>query len=94
MPDQWPEVTKEAIKAGAKGGQSEEFLKGLITQGRDEKGQPRQMPAMWMDMIRRMVIQQLKAWSDIKYPADGIGPDIVVDVNGMKWKTADAFNEI
>ncbi|MHC4812629.1 MAG: hypothetical protein ACYTKC_16015 [Planctomycetota bacterium] len=93
-PDQWPEITAEAIKAGSKGGQAEGFWESMVKNGRNPDGTPREMPAMWMEMIRRMLIQQLKSWSDIKYPSHGIAPDIVVDVNGMQWKTEDAFDEV
>ncbi len=93
-PDQWPEITAEAIKSGSKGGQAEGFWDSMVKQGRNADGTVREMPAMWMDMIRRMVITQLKNWSDIKYPSHGIDPNIVVEVNGMKWKTDEAFNEV
>ena len=96
-PDQWPEITAEAIKASAQGSQTgnqASFWDAMVKQGRNADGTVKKMPAMWMEMIRRMVIQQLKKWSDIKYPSHGIDPDTVVDVNGLKWKTEDAFNEV
>ncbi len=93
-PDQWPAITAEAIKASSQGDQSEGFWKSMVKQGRNPDGTVREMPAMWMQMIRKMVIEQLKKWSDIKYPSHGIAPDIVVDVNGLQWKTDDAFNEV
>jgi len=93
-PDQWPQITAEAIRASSKGSQNEGFWESMVKQGRNADGTVRKMPAMWMEMIRRMVITQLKAWSDIKYPSHGIDPNVVVDVNGLQWKTDDAFNEV
>jgi hypothetical protein len=92
--DKWPAITKEAVKAGANGTDGDAFLKGLEKNSYDEKGNPRPMPKFWAEMIRKMLVGQLKKWSDIKYPADGLPPTIVLDVNGRKWKTAEAFDQV
>lgn len=93
-PDQWPEITAEAIKAASQGSSGKEFWEGLLKQGRDKDGKPREMPAFWMEMIRKMLVQQLKKWSDIKYPADGLKSDLVLTVNDRPWGTAEAFEQI
>jgi hypothetical protein len=93
-PDEWPAITAEAVKAGAQGSDGEQFWDGLKKNGRDEKGQAREMPAFWMDMIRKMLVGQLKKWSDIKYPADGLPAGVVLDVNGRRWSTDDAFAQV
>ena len=93
-PDEWPQITKEAVKAGANGTGGGNLLEGLIKNGRDENGKARQMPKFWAEMIRKMLVTQLKKWSDIKYPADGLPVEVVLDVNGRQWKTDDAFEQV
>lgn len=89
--ENWPAITAEAIKAGANGSDGEAFWEGLKKNSRGPDGEVKEMPAFWMDMIRKMLVTQLKKWSDIKFPADGLPDGIVLEVNGKQWKTPDAF---
>ena len=92
--DQWPEITAEAVKAGSNGTDGEAFWEGLKKNGRDDKGKAREMPVFWNGMIRKLLVTQLKKWSDIKYPADGLPPEVALEVNGRKWNTDDAFEQV
>ena len=92
--DKWPAITAEAIKAGANGSDGEQFWEGLKKNSRGEDGKAKEMPAFWLDMIRKMLVGQLKKWSDIKYPADGLPADVVLEVNGRRWHVKDAFEQV
>jgi hypothetical protein len=92
--DKWPAITKEAVKAGANGTDGDAFLKGLEKNSYDDDGKPREMPKFWAEMIRKMLVGQLKKWSDIKYPVDGLPSSVVLDVNGRRWDTAEAFEQV
>ncbi|MCB9869806.1 MAG: hypothetical protein H6837_08105 [Planctomycetes bacterium] len=93
-PDQWPQITAEAVKAGANNSDGDKFWDGLKKNGRDKDGKPREMPKFWAEMIRKMLIGQLKKWTDIKFPADGLPPGVALDVNGRQWSTTEAFEQI
>ena len=92
--DNWPAITAEAIKAGANGSDGEQFWDGLKKNSKGPDGEQKEMPAFWIDMIRKMLVTQLKKWSDIKFPADGLPEDVVLEVNGRRWNTADAFKQV
>jgi len=92
--EQWPAITAEAIKAGANGSDGEQFWDGLKKNSKGPDGKTKEMPAFWIDMIRKMLVTQLKKWSDIKFPADGLPGDVVLEVNGRRWKTSDAFEQV
>jgi len=92
--DDWPMITAEAIKAGANGSDGEQFWEGLKKNSKGPDGKNKEMPAFWMDMIRKMLVTQLKKWSDIKFPADGLPGDVVLEVNGRQWSTSDAFAQV
>jgi hypothetical protein len=93
-PDQWPAISVEAIKAGANGSDGEAFWDGLKKNSKGPDGKAKPMPAFWLDMIRKMLVTQLKKWSDIKFPADGLPGDVVLEVNGRRWMTSDAFEQV
>jgi hypothetical protein len=93
-PDKWPAISVEAIKAGANGSDGEAFWDGLKKNSKGVDGEPKPMPAFWLDMIRKMLVTQLKKWSDIKFPADGLPGDVVLEVNGRRWLTSDAFAQV
>ncbi len=90
----WPVVTREAIMASASGGDGKQFWDNLEKASVDEKGEPRELPAFWMQLCRGWVQKQLKKWSDIRYPADGLTADICLQVNGKSWGTEAAFESI
>ncbi|MBK8099679.1 MAG: hypothetical protein IPK26_21445 [Planctomycetes bacterium] len=92
-PKNWPQITKEAIVANTQGDQGPQFLAQLekATEGTDEKGNPKKLPEFWVNMMRQFVQKGLRNWSDIKYASHGLAPDTVLSVNGIEWKTAEAF---
>jgi hypothetical protein len=93
--DKWPQITREAIMASAAGGQGAEFWANLEKSARDEKtGAPRELPAFWLQLCRGWVQKQLKNWSDIRYPSDGLPGECALVVNGREWKTAEAFESV
>lgn len=90
----WPEITKEAIMASAADNQGQQFWENIEKTSVDENGKPRDLPPFWMMLCRQWVTKQLKKWSDIRYPADGLPPETALLVNGVEWKTADAFEMV
>ncbi len=92
--DEWPSVTVEAIKSGSSGQGGEDFWKGMVKNSRDKDGNPMGMPPIWKDMIRRLLVTQLKAWSDIKYPSQGLPADIALSVNDKTWSVEDAYSHV
>lgn len=93
-PRDWPDITKEAIKAQTQSDQGPRFLEQLekATEGTDEKGQAKKLPEFWVTMMRNLVQKGLRTWSDIKYASHGLPVDVVVRVNDLEWKTEDAFD--
>lgn len=89
----WPEITKEAIKAQNNGEQGQKFLEQLEKTADmvDENGAPRKMPDFWLNMMRQFVAKGLRNWSDVRYGSDGLPPDVVLRVNDFEWSTVDAF---
>ncbi len=90
----WPEITREAIMASAQGGDGKAFWENLLKASVDEQGNPRELPAFWMQLCRGWVQKQLKQWSDIRYPSDGLEAEYCLAVNDRKLETQTAFNEI
>lgn len=95
-PRDWPDITKEAIKAQTQSDQGPAFLAQLekATEGVDEKGQPKKLPDFWVNMMRQFVQKGLRSWSDIRYASHGLPADVVLKVNDLEWKTAEAFDFI
>ncbi|MEO6598173.1 MAG: hypothetical protein ABIP94_25800 [Planctomycetota bacterium] len=93
-PKDWPDITKEAIKAQTQSDQGPRFLEQLekATEGVDDKGQPKKLPDFWVNMMRQFVQKGLRSWSDIKYASHGLPADIVLKVNDLQWSTVEAFN--
>ena len=94
LPKDWPDITKEAIKAQTNSEQGPRFLEQLekATEGVDDKGNPKKLPEFWVTMMRNFVQKGLRGWSDIKYASHGLPSDVVVQVNELKWKTEEAFD--
>ena len=92
-PKDWPDITKEAIKAQTQSDQGAVFMDQLekATQGVDENGNPKQLPAFWLNMMRQFVTKGLRGWSDIRYASHGLPADVVLRVNDLEWSTEDAF---
>lgn len=92
-PKDWPDITKEAIKAQTNSEQGPKFIEQLekATEGVDEKGQPKKLPEFWVNMMRQFVQKGLRSWSDVRYATDGLPADIVLQVNDLQWSTEDAF---
>ncbi len=89
---QWPNITKEAIMASAAGDAGKQFWENIEKSAIDpESGKARELPPFWMQLCRGWVQKQLKKWSEILYPSDGLPADVVLSVNGREWKTDDAF---
>jgi hypothetical protein len=84
--ENWPAITQEAIKAGSKGAQGGDFMEGL------KKNET--IPPFFLDMVRKMLITQLKDWSVIRYSSDGLPPSIVLEVNERQWPTDEAFEQV
>jgi hypothetical protein len=95
-PKNWPDITKEAIKAQTNSDQGPRFFEQLekATDGVDEKGQPKKLPDFWVNMMRQFVQKGLRSWSDIRYASNGLPPEIVLKVNDLTWSTQDAFDFI
>ncbi|MBK8974560.1 MAG: hypothetical protein IPM29_01405 [Planctomycetes bacterium] len=92
---EWPEVTREAIMASAQGGDGKAFWDNLVKASIDEAtGKARELPAFWMQLCRGWVQKQLKSWSDIRYPSDGLDAQFCLAVNDRTLETAAAFDEI
>lgn len=93
-PKDWPDITKEAIKAQTQSNEGPRFLEQLekATESTDGSGQPRKLPEFWMQMMRNFVQKGLRSWSDIRYASHGLPPDIVLQVNDLKWGTEEAFD--
>jgi hypothetical protein len=93
-PRDWPDITKEAIKAQTQSDQGPRFLEQLekATEGTDEKGQPKKLPDFWVNMMRQFVQKGLRSWSDIRYASNGLPADVVLRVNDLEWKTQEAFD--
>jgi hypothetical protein len=88
----WPVITREAIIASASGGDGKGFWDNLEKASvNPTDGAPRELPAFWMQLCRGWVQKQLKTWSDIRYPSDGLPQDVCLRVNGKDWKTSEAF---
>ncbi len=88
---EWPTITKEAIMSAAQGDNGPQFWENIVKSSVDEEGNPRPLPPFWMQLCRGWVQNQLKKWSDIRYPADGLPPELVLSVNGREWRTDQAF---
>ena len=95
-PKDWPDVTKEAIKAQTQSEQGPKFLEQLekATEGVDDKGNPKKLPDFWVNMMRQFVQKGLRSWSIISYASNGLPPDVVLKVNDLEWKTQEAFDFI
>jgi hypothetical protein len=92
--EQWPSITKEAIIASAGGGSGKQFWDNMVNSTKSQNGQIKELPVFWMFLCRGWVQKQLKMWSDIRYPADGLPPEIVLSVNGRTWETEEAFERV
>ncbi len=92
-PKNWPDITKEAIKAQTQSEQGPRFLEQLekAAEGVDEKGEPRKLPDFWVNMMRQFVQKGLRSWSDIRYASHGLPSNVVLKVNDLEWATNDAF---
>ncbi len=90
----WPVITREAIMASAQGGDGKAFWENLLKASTGPDGEPRELPAFWMQLCRGWVQKQLKSWSDIRYPSDGLPADVCLQVNEAKWGTKDAFERV
>ncbi|MBP8299360.1 MAG: hypothetical protein KA020_03260 [Planctomycetes bacterium] len=92
-PKDWPDITKEAIKAQTQSDQGPKFIEQLekATEGVDEKGNPKKLPDFWVNMMRQFVQKGLRNWSDIRYASNGLPSNIVLKVNDLEWSTDDAF---
>lgn len=91
----WPDITKEAIIASAAGDNGQQFWENIEKSSIDpETGKERELPAFWMQLCQGWVQKQLKQWSDIRYPSDGLPAGIVLSVNGRTWETDAAFEVV
>ncbi len=93
-PNEWPQITKEAIVANTTQGQGPEFLKKLEEAAGGADGKAKKLPEFWLQMMRQFVQKGLRNWSEIKYASNGIPAETVIEVNGNKWPTEDAFEYV
>jgi len=93
-PKEWPEITKEAIKAQTQSEQGPAFIDQLekATEGVDENGNPKELPEFWVNMMRQFVQKGLRKWSDIRYASHGLPVETVLRVNDLEWSTQEAFD--
>ncbi|MFK7740000.1 MAG: hypothetical protein AB8H80_06715 [Planctomycetota bacterium] len=96
QPKDWPDITKEAIKAQTQNSDGPDFMEQLInaTEGVDENGNPKKLPDFWLNMMRQFVQKGLRTWSDVRYASNGLPPDVVLRVNNLEWSTQEAFDFI
>ena len=52
-PEDWPSISREAIKASAQGADGQAFWDRMIETGTDPEGNPQPLPAFWMTMWPR-----------------------------------------
>lgn len=91
----WPSITREAIMASAAQNTGQQFWDNIEKNSVDpETGEPRELPAFWIQLCQGWVQKQLKQWSDIRYPSDGLPAEIVLQVNGRDWMTDEAFAQV
>ncbi len=89
-PENWPTITQEAIASQSSPGQGgADFWNALLGQT-----QGKEMPPFLLGMCRQWVLEQLRAWSEIEFPAHGLPPEICVRVNGRGWATEEAFEKV
>ena len=93
-PSQWPLITREAIIASTGGQGGQDYLNQLEKTMRDPDGNVKELPAFWTQMSRTWIEKQLREWSDIRYPSDGLPDDQVLSVNGRTWSAEDAFEVV
>lgn len=91
---EWPVVTQEAIMASAQGGDGKAFWDNLVKASIDDEGNARELPPFWLQLCRGWVQKQLKSWSDIRYPSDGLPPEVCLQVNERTWSTEDAYEHV
>jgi len=93
-PKDWPDITKEAIKAQTQSDQGPKFLEQLekATEGVDDNGNPKKLPEFWVNMMRQFVQKGLRSWSDVRYGSHGLPAETVLRVNDLEWSTQDAFD--
>ena len=87
----WPDITREAIMASAADGNGKQFWENIEKTSVDEQGNARELPPFWMMLCKQWVTKQLKKWSDIRFPSDGLPADVALTVNGTPWSTTEAF---
>lgn len=90
----WPDITREAIMASAADGNGIQFWENIEKTSVDEQGNPRELPPFWMMLCKQWVTKQLKKWCEIRYPSDGLPPDVALSVNGVEWPTTEAFETV
>ncbi|MHC5062911.1 MAG: hypothetical protein ACYTG5_02920 [Planctomycetota bacterium] len=89
-PEDWPTITQEAIASQSSPGQGgADFWNALLAQT-----QGKEMPPFLLSMCRQWVLDQLRAWSEIEFPAHGLPPEVCVRVNGRDWPTDEAFEQV
>jgi hypothetical protein len=80
--------------ASAADNNGQQFWENIEKTSVDEQGNARELPPFWMMLCRQWVTKQLKKWSDIRYPSDGLTADLALTVNGSPWTTAEAFETV
>ncbi len=94
MPDNWPLITREAIIASTGGQGGQNYLDQLQQSMMNSQGNMQKLPAIWQQMMRTWIDKQLREWSDIRYPSDGLPDDQVLSVNDRTWDVDEAYEYV
>lgn len=94
LPDDWPLITREAIIASTGGQGGQDYLDQLQQSMTDPQGNMQNLPAFWQQMMRTWIDKQLREWSDIRYPSDGLPDDQVLSVNDRTWDVEEAYEYV
>ena len=94
-PANWPAITAEAIKSSSgRSGGGADFWDSLVKEDPTSKTDKTAGDSFQEQMLSQMLVRQLKEWSDIKYPADGLPPAVALRVGTREWSTEDAFEAV
>ena len=94
-PSNWPAITEEAIKSSSgQTGAGANFWDSLVKEVPPDAADRTAGNNFQDQMLMQMLIRQLKEWSDIKYPSDGLPSSVALRVGGRDWLTEDAFNSV
>lgn len=96
-PADWPDLTKEAIRAGAGEFWIEDAVRSYESRKKYAETTGGELPneeVMWQGLTRDIVVQALEKYTDIEHAAHGISPEIAVVVGGKAITTEELWEEV